>query len=219
MEMRSAFETIYEHDLWTHSSGPGSILQFNLPYMKFLESFITANSIRSISDIGCGDFQFMNQVDFAGAVYDGYDLVSSVITAAQALHGSGNVRFHIMPDDPNELDGGDLAIVKDVLIHLDNAHAQQLIDALIVKFQFVLVVNNVAKDPSSYNMEIEPGKFRPVDVSLPPFNYPCATVLRYSQDRAYDPHYYWVVAKLRRKYVWPGRKHVQLIISESPKPG
>lgn len=215
MEMRSAFEDIYKNDRWTHSSGPGSMLQFNLPYMRFLESFVAANAIRSISDIGCGDFQFMKDVDLGEAVYDGYDLVASVIDATQVLHGSDRVHFHIMPDDPTELDGGDLAILKDVLIHLDNGHAQQLLDALVAKFRFILTVNNIAKDPAVYNRDIEPGRFRPVDVSLPPFNYPCATVLRYSQDRAYDPRYFRVVAKLRRKYIWPGRKHVQLIIPAS----
>jgi len=117
-----------------------------------------------------------------------------------------------MPDEPMNILSGDLAIVKDVLIHLNNASALSVMVALSKKFRFILVVNNAADEQPRYNVEIESGKFRPVDVSLPPFSIQCATVLRYSSTWCYDPAYPLFIAKALQKRVWPGRKHVQLII-------
>lgn len=213
--LKSAFSAIYRDDAWSNGSGPGSIPQINRPYIVFLEAFVRNNNVRRIIDIGCGDFQLMKSVDVGAIEYIGYDLVPQVIEANRHQHKRKSLSFCEMPSSPEELPEGDLAIVKDVLIHLDNRTCHSLLNALLNKNRFVITVNNRTNDANAYNKEIVSGEFRPVDVSLPPLNFPSATVLRYSRDCMLDPRYPWFVARLLHKYVWPGQKHVQLLLGRA----
>jgi len=215
--LATAFAAIYRADAWTNGSGPGSLPSVNRPYIAFLEAFIRNNGVRRIIDVGCGDFQLMAAVDLSGVDYIGYDVVDEVVDANRRRHGCENRSFREMPSSLEELTTGDLAIVKDVLIHLDNETSYGLLESLLRKNRFVLAVNNWSADANAYNRDIAPGAFRPVDVSLPPFSFLAATVLRYSKDCVPDPRYPRIAARLLRKHVWPGEKHVQLLLGQAPR--
>jgi len=111
--MENAFTNVYKHKIWgvakdssdvvTHgfgSSGDGSIYEKAKPYVDFLSDFIKQNNVKSIVDIGCGDWQFskhlynenediyMKQVD-----YYGYDCCKQVIEHNTEKHASENRHF------------------------------------------------------------------------------------------------------------------------------
>ena len=216
-DLSSKFTDIYKTDAWTNGSGPGSIWQLNKPYIRLLENFIRDNNIRSICDVGCGDFQLMKNVDLQHATYMGLDVVPSVIANNRRRYGKDKITFLDMPKNPRDLPGGDLGIVKDVLIHLDNETTIEILRAMMERFRFILTVNNVADAGEPYNAQIESGQFRPVNVSLPPINLPSATILQYMRKRETDPTFPWLVARTLRRYVWPGRKHVQLILGAAQR--
>ena len=60
--MEKSFTEIYKTNHWGHdgnneyngSSGPGSEIHNNIPYIIFLENFITEQNIQSVVDLGCG---------------------------------------------------------------------------------------------------------------------------------------------------------------------
>ena len=79
------FTDIYRDAVWSQNeegkgfSGKGSILQNALPYIKFLEKFIAQNHVRSVLDLGCGDWTFSRHVRWGDVHYLGIDVVKSVI--------------------------------------------------------------------------------------------------------------------------------------------
>ena len=210
------FARIYKLDSWALGSGPGSLPVANRPLTRLFESFIQENSVRSIVDFGCGDWQYMSEVDLHGADYVGFDVVDDLLGRNKLLYSRPNVRFEHSPSDSDDLPPADLLLIKDVLIHLPNAFISRLMACAMYKYKFILAVNNRTGNASHYNVEIQPGEFRPVDLSRPPFSLPCATVLHFGRSRILDPRWPAPLAFAFRRYVWPGIKHAQLVIG-SPR--
>lgn len=209
------FARIYNLDAWTLGSGPGSLPVANRPLTHLFESFIRDNSVKSIVDFGCGDWQYISNVDLNGADYVGFDVVDTVLLRNRQLYSRHNVRFEHSPSDLEQLPPADLLLIKDVLVHLPNAFVSRLMTCAMRKYKFILTVNNRTSNVSEYNVDIQPGGFRPIDLARPPFSIPCATILHYGRLRILDPRWRAPIAFALRRYVWPGVKHVQLVIGRS----
>jgi hypothetical protein len=69
--MKERFEEIYRKNEWGYGSGHGSLPKHNKGYIEFLEKFIKDKNVRSVVDMGCGDWQFSRLVDWNGAQYQG----------------------------------------------------------------------------------------------------------------------------------------------------
>lgn len=81
------FNEIYQKNLWGHGSGPGSIPQNTEPYRWYLHNFIRANGIRSVLDVGCGDWQISSLMDWNGIDYVGVDVSSVVLNNTKKFWG------------------------------------------------------------------------------------------------------------------------------------
>lgn len=216
------FGTIYDTNSWTEGSGPGSLVEVNREYLELLANFFKWNNIKRVADIGCGDFQLMRHFDFSNIEYIGYDVVSQVIARNKSVYSTNNIEFRDMPDDVAEIEGGDIVLIKDVLIHLENEEVTRLLTVLSEKFRFVLTVNDINKEGIEANAAITTGQFRPIDVTKPPFSFNASTILVYSKDVMPNPRIPMLLAKLTRQYIYPGKKHVQLLLGtakqfEAPK--
>ena len=80
--LKDKFTNIIENKGWYSGGtetpcGYGSTLRgierFNL--VEVISDFIKENEIRSVVDVGCGDFNWMRFVEFHDAAYLGYDIV------------------------------------------------------------------------------------------------------------------------------------------------
>jgi SAM-dependent methyltransferase len=154
-------------NVWGGGSGYGSNPVAAKPYMLFLQDFIKNNSIRSVVDMGCGDWQFSQFVDWGDSTYLGIDVVPSVIEANNHRFGRDNCSFicaDMTADNDLQL-SGDLLLVKDVLQHLSNANVLKILD-ISSRFKFSLITNAF----SSENEDCENGDTRPLDIRKPPFN-------------------------------------------------
>lgn len=167
-------------------SGPGSTKEYSEPYREFLEDFIAKHDIRSILDLGCGDFEIMRHVDISGAVwYVGIDCIIERVqanrTIAAHLVGCGPRTFacdDARTIDPSYVLGFDLVLMKDVLQHWSssevqawiNRYARDLVkqvrpaDMPITRF---LITN--CNYGSTVNTDIETGGWRALDITKPPF--------------------------------------------------
>ena len=164
---------------WGIGSGPGSSAFFTLEYQVFLSKFIHLNAIRSVTDIGCGDWQFSKFVNFANADYLGLDVVDSVIERNQALHGGEGVSFRVMPSDLSDIGPADLLLMKDVLQHLPDAEIARFREELFPKFKFCLLTNSYQKLDTPSNIDVEAGSFRCLDLTAPPYAMRGAYVLEF----------------------------------------
>ena len=160
----STFSTIYERGVWGDGSGGGSELGNAALYVAYLQHFIEKNRIKTIVDLGCGDWRLMRHVDLTGVAYLGVDVVPSVIAANQAKYGSDAVTFQAADVTSFPAPTCDLLLCKDVLQHLSNANAAAVLSRTS-RSRFSLITN----DYSPANDDNLNGDTRPLDITRAPF--------------------------------------------------
>ena len=168
------FDKIYRLGIWGGGSGIGSNPNTAKGYMLYLQDFLKNNAIRSVVDVGCGDWQFSRFIDWGDVNYLGIDVVHSVIADNLRDFSQVNRQF-ICSDLTVETDvqpSGDLLLLKDVLQHLSNQNAAQLLK-LTSRFKFSLITNAYSPE----NTDCQNGDTRPLDIRQPPFNLRHAAVV------------------------------------------
>ncbi len=198
--MRERFAQIYARDEWGGGSGPGSSPTHAMGYVRFLQAFIGRNQVRSVVDLGCGDWQVSRLIDWQGVQYDGFDIVPEVIERDARAFGSDAVRFHLVDGPDPVLPPADLLIVKDVLQHWSNKSVLAFLPT-IGRFKFALLTNCVDPRGETAPRDTEDGGFRYLDLRQPPFSLDAELVYAFTNAR---PSRFW-----RRQPEW--RKHVLLV--------
>lgn len=197
-----AFTDIYRNATWGRNtqgagnSGTGSTLRATVLYRALLQQFLAEHDIHSVVDAGCGDWEFSQTINWTGIDYTGVDIVPSVVAGNQR-HAAPNIRFvtgNIVEDD---LPAADLLISKHVLQHLPNRDVQRFLDKQLRKYKYVLLTNGVDTDTMSATnaTDIEPGGYRPLDITKPPFNIAGTKLMTYWDGF----HMHQVVAISRQK--------------------
>jgi SAM-dependent methyltransferase len=180
-----SFNYIYEHGLWGRDqhgngmSGSGSILANAAPYIVFLQNFLKANQIRSVVDVGCGDWTFSRYIQWEAIKYTGIDIVKNVIQKNQQTFSKPTIQFIHADGTTMNLPEADLLICKDVLQHLSNEKIAIFLKQ-IGKFKHCLITNDV--DPHTWTSDNKPiisGGWRFVDLTQPPFNLQGTKIMTY----------------------------------------
>lgn len=172
----TAFTHIYDNKIWGEGSG-ASAPDLTRPYMKMLTDFIHNNRVKSVVDVGCGDWQFSRAMDWSGVRYYGFDVVASVIEANGRQFASDTVTFHLLSEMAN-LPSADLVVCKDVLQHLPIADIQEHLDWFCTRYKYAIVTNDIYPDEST-NIDIEVGSCRALRLDLEPFNRRVATLVQW----------------------------------------
>jgi SAM-dependent methyltransferase len=181
-ERTEAFRRHYEteNSHWGGHSGDGSLPYWTLEYRTFLERFIHMNDIRSVVDIGCGDWQFSRFINWSGVQYWGFDVVPSVVEKNQRRFGSDNVNFAVMPEDFAQIPAADLLIMKDVLQHLPDNEIVRHRNDLFSRYPRCLLSNSYRKLDTPRNTNISYGDFRCLDLNAEPYGFGGHYVLEFS---------------------------------------
>jgi SAM-dependent methyltransferase len=109
-------------------SGQGSLDKFAAPYVEWLTGFIAECGIKTIVDLGCGDFRIGQQICSAISVkYVGVDIVLDLIAFNQSRYGNATVSFKCVDIIEDELPDGDLCLIRQVLQHLSNAQISRVL--------------------------------------------------------------------------------------------
>ncbi len=180
--LTSVFAAKYEGGSdWGGHSGFGSSPPHMAPYIHFVGQFIHLNNVRSIVDIGCGDWQFSRFINMGEASYTGFDVVPGLVERNRVRYGHERVRFEMMPEDAGTLPEGDLLLIKDVLQHLPQEMVQDILRRALPRFRYALITNSYRKlDAAPVNIDITAGGFRPLDLTAPPFEVAGSYVLEFS---------------------------------------
>ena len=153
--MEKVFTDVYENKIWgsnnnteySGGSGDGSAVDYNKnTYIPFLKYFITKNNIKTVVDLGCGDFRCGKLIyDDLNISYTGYDAYKKVIDYNSKQHSLPKYSFvHLdFCNNKESIIDGELCILKDVIQHwsLDNIYT--FLDYLVEhkKFKFILICN------------------------------------------------------------------------------
>jgi SAM-dependent methyltransferase len=140
----------------------------------FLQDFLTNNRIRSVVDLGCGDWQLSQHVDWGDCAYTGIDVVPSVIDTNHKRFGRHNRTFLCADPatDPSRVPTAELRLVKDVLQRLSNEYAQKIL-TLTNQSKSSPITNAYAP----INDDYKNGDTRPLDIRELPFNIKHAALL------------------------------------------
>jgi SAM-dependent methyltransferase len=172
-EAEKAFSDIYKNKVWgtlpsgEGSSGEGSCIGNAIDYLNFLQEFINTHHIRTIVDIGCGDWELSKQLDLSNIEYFGIDVVKSLIERNQSLYKDPNLHFIYADAADISLPEADLLICKDVLQHLSYVKIFQLL-AKFSSFPYCLITNDISRWKT--NQDIACGDYRPLNLFASPFN-------------------------------------------------
>lgn len=203
--MQAAFEKVYATNEWGKGSGEGSAPKHTRGYVQFLQQFLKDQQIKSVVDMGCGDWQFSRFIDWTGIEYHGFDLVQSVIETNQRRFARPNVRFTRYAGDFGELPGAELLIAKDVLQHLSRENIERFLPH-IRRYRHCLLTNCVNPHGPTVNRDIQDGEFRYLDLRLEPYRLQAAEVFEFTNHK---PRWLGGFAKVR----W--RKKVIYLKSEA----
>ena len=177
-KIEKAFDGIYKDATWgtndkgVGNSGTGSTAQATAAYRAVLQQYLADNHIKSVVDAGCGDWEFSHLIDWGGIDYKGIDIVPTVVAQDKAKYEKPNIHFAVGNIVEDDLPPADLLISKHVLQHLPNADVKKFLDRQLKKYKHVLLTNGVdASTMSATNAsDIEPGEYRPLDITKPPFD-------------------------------------------------
>lgn len=169
--VRAAFTKHYESRGWGEPesvSGRGSTLQSTQSIREALPGLFAEFGVRSVTDAGCGDFNWFRALGVDLDRYLGIEVVEDLVALDQKLHGDGKRAFVSLDIIRDQLPAADLILCRDCLVHLKNR-------------QIVAALKNFRRSRSRYilattypslrlNQEVSLGGWRPLNLELPPFH-------------------------------------------------
>jgi 2-polyprenyl-3-methyl-5-hydroxy-6-metoxy-1,4-benzoquinol methylase len=180
MSNKEVFSKIYKEDLWGDGSGAGSKIENVTEYVVVLQEYINKPEVKTVIDLGCGDWQFSKFLDLSSVSYLGVDVVESVVESNNNLYSSSNVKFLNHDITTYNISKVDLIICKDVLQHLCNKDVYTIVKKIAEFSKFSLITNDFMPT-EVFNKDIKNGSYRPLDLRLNPFYLDTRTVLEYEK--------------------------------------
>ena len=187
------FTEIYETNEWDRDSnglrvevggkkisGSGSSVENARIYMEFLKDFFKKKNIKSVVDVGCGDWEFSQHIDWNGINYTGVDVVDHLIKENTKKFSAKNITFIKSDGIEYNLPKADVLICKDVLQHLTFKDILSIITQL-KKFKYCILVNDVDTESlTCENVDMPRGYYRTIDLTKAPFFLKGRKVLTYA---------------------------------------
>jgi hypothetical protein len=171
-EMVEVFRGIYSTNAWgseVSHSGAGSDLEQTAVIRSALPALLREFGIRSMLDVPCGDFHWMREVEL-DADYTGGDVVPDLVAANETRYGNARRRFKVLDIANDTLLTVDLVFCRDLLVHFSFDDALRAIANLRYSGSTYLLTTTFTDRTD--NPDIETGQWRPINLQLPPFNFP-----------------------------------------------
>ncbi len=171
VSVSESFSDVYNKNVWSSDeshSGGGSEIGTTTRIREFLTDLFKKYDIKSMLDVPCGDYNWMNLVNKDDIKYIGGDIVRNLIDENNRKYGKENVSFETIDITKDNLPKVDLIFCKDCLQHLSNENV-------------ILALANFKRSGAKYllvtsypltleNWDIANGDCRPLNLFLPPFN-------------------------------------------------
>ena len=176
------FSKIYNDGLWNKkssnfNSGPGSHnKELVIPFLEFVNCFIINKKIKTIVDLGCGDFNIGKNIYKNTNQYYAIDIVPNLIDHNKNLFKDSKIKFECNDFINDPIPEADCVILRQVLQHLDN---QSIIKILkkIKLYKYVIITEHIPKNNFVPNIDKKTGPTTRVefnsgiDIEIEPFNF------------------------------------------------
>lgn len=179
MSRKETFQEIYKNDKWGYIryeaapcdfySGPGSYAgELVNPYVSLVRKLISEKEIKTIADLGCGDFNVGSRIAPFVVDYTGCDIVPELIERNKKKFGNDRCSFVCLDMVEDELPAADLCLIREVFQHLSNKEVMKVLSKLR-QYKFVLVTETIKSGEEGFNKDIPHGTHRGVSLEYPPF--------------------------------------------------
>jgi hypothetical protein len=172
-DLNAVFTTICRTNRWGSAetrSGQGSERSKMKQVTAELGELIRELGITSVVDAPCGDFNWMQDVDLAGASYWGCDIVADLISANSARHRGPGRTFRVLDFTTEHVPHADLIVCRDGLVHLSYRHIFAALKNFHDSGSRYLLTTTFPD--TRENEDIDTGWWRPINMQIPPFNLP-----------------------------------------------
>jgi hypothetical protein len=106
-----------------------------------VRAFIAEDRVRTVIDLGCGDYRVGRLLREPGDRYVGVDIVPALVERNRLQFGGPETEFMCLDITADELPSGDLCLVRQVLQHLSNAEIAAVLRKLR-QYRVVLVTEH-----------------------------------------------------------------------------
>lgn len=152
-DVRAIFTDIYKSNRWGGEageffSGSGSDAATACDFVDTVNAFIAENGVRSVVDLGCGDFRVGSRIAGPGLDYTGIDIVEDLIARNNNAFGGEGVRFVCLNIIEDALPEAELCLVRQVLQHLSNDQIAKILQK-ISRYPFAIIAEH-HPDPARF---------------------------------------------------------------------
>ena len=190
-ERAGVFRDAYKNNAWGRSPRgeryySDSPPELTRPYREYVGDFIRRRGIRTVVDVGCGDFELSGGIDLGDAEYLGLDLYDELIHHTAERHGDARHHFLVCDVVEDELPLGDLCLVSMVLYLLSDRDVKSVLRKLR-RYRYVLITDGQPDVPPHLRRNVD----KPTDrytrsyhgqgfwLELPPWTLPVTEVVSY----------------------------------------
>lgn len=143
------FSEIYRNNWWGGRpgelySGDGSGVETSASFVQTVCEYVDRHALRSVVDLGCGDFRVGSQLLRPGLTYTGVDVVPALVESHQRTFARAGVEFVAVDIVDDELPDGDLYLLRQVLQHLSNAQIGRVLAKLRNKPHVIIAEHHPA---------------------------------------------------------------------------
>jgi 2-polyprenyl-3-methyl-5-hydroxy-6-metoxy-1,4-benzoquinol methylase len=175
-DLKSRFKAIYEAGVWQHGhtdttpgSGEGSSLAATAALRQALPSLLNDLNAKTLLDVGCGDFFWMQHVTI-DQNYVGIDVVESVIDTNTKLYGRLGRDFATRDATIDELPDADVVLCREVMFHLSFDDVLKLLRNVLSKKRSYLIATSDRQ--TAFNSDIPTSDFRLLNMETWPLKFP-----------------------------------------------
>jgi len=166
------FTDIYETNAWRGEeslSGRGSDPEQTGVIERVLPGLLAELGAASLLDVPCGDFLWMRSLDLGGCSYVGADIVAEAIEQNRRYE-SDRVRFVCLDMRSDDLPTADVVLVRDALVHFSYEDAFEALKNIGHSGSRFLLTTTFAGQTT--NHDVLTGRWRPLNLEVPPFDFP-----------------------------------------------
>lgn len=168
------FSDIYSKNVFggkDSRSGGGSNLIQTAEIRRKIPMLVQEFGIKTFLDAPCGDWFWMKETQLGVEHYTGIDIVSSLIEKNQQKFGNGSIHFLCLNVVDDQIPQADLICCRDCLVHLKFRDIHNMITNFKRSKSTYLLTTTFINRTVNADL-IGDDIWRPLNLELPPFNFP-----------------------------------------------
>ncbi|MBB4522298.1 glycosyltransferase [Rhizobium leguminosarum] len=173
--LKHRFSEIYDKNIFggrLSRSGEGSDLVQTAAIRRQIPQLVTELGVETFLDAPCGDWYWMQHTALGVKQYTGVDIVEALIEKNRSNFGNETTSFRYANLTTDALPKVDLIFSRDCLVHLSFDDAKRILANFKQSNSKYLLTTTFTDRSVNNNLVGKDSFWRPLNMLLPPFNFP-----------------------------------------------